>query len=109
MSAMRDQYRALVVEWDEARDNPREANRLFDSIHALYKELRSSEDGRRAIVSLLDDPITAVRMTAASHSLAWEPKAEQVLEDIEHEGNLHAVTAKWTLRSYRSGKLNLDW
>jgi predicted aminopeptidase len=110
MSTMRDQYRELAVEWDEARDNPPEANRLFDALHALYKKLRDSAAGRQAIASLLDDPITAVRLAAATHSLAWQPaKAEQVLREIEQEGSLHAVTAKWTLRSYRSGKLNLDW
>lgn len=110
MPPMRDQYRELAVEWDEARDNPQEANRLFDALHALYKKLRDSADGQRAIASLLDDPITAVRLAAATHSLAWQPvEAERVLQEIEQEGSLHAVTAKWTLRSYRSGKLNLDW
>lgn len=63
-----------------------------------------------AIASLLEDPITAVRLAAATHSLGWQPaRAEQVLEEIEQEGSLLAVMAKWTLRSYRSGKLNLDW
>lgn len=110
VSAFREQYRASVVEWDEARDDPKMANRLFDALHALYKQLRDSEAGREAITSLLDDPITAVRLSAASHSLAWEPaRATAVLEEIEQEGSLHAVTAKWTLRSFRSGKLNLDW
>lgn len=107
---MRGQYREMAVEWDEARDNPKEANRTFDALHALCKNMRGTAEGRSAITSLLDDPITAVRLAAATHSLAWQPaRAEQVLEEIEQEGSLHAVTAKWTLRSYRSGKLTLDW
>ena len=107
---MRSQYREMAVDWDEARDNPKEANRIFDALHALYKNMRGTAEGRSAIASLLEDPITAVRLAAATHSLAWQPtRAEQVLEEIEQEGSLHAVTAKWTLRSYRSGKLNLDW
>jgi hypothetical protein len=110
MTAMRNQYREMAMEWDEARDNPQEANRIFDALHALYKNLRTTAQGRGAITSLLDDPITAVRLAAATHSLAWQPaRAEQILEEIEQEGSLHAVTAKWTLRSYRSGKLNLGW
>ncbi len=110
MAAMRSQYREMAVAWDEARDNPKEANRIFDALHALYKTLRATAAGRTAITSLLEDPITAVRLAAATHSLGWQPtRAEQVLEEIEQEGSLHAVTAKWTLRSYRSGKLNLDW
>jgi hypothetical protein len=51
-----------------------------------------------------------VRLAAATHSLGWQPEqAVGVLEEIEQESNLHAVTAKWTLRSYRNGKLDLDW
>lgn len=110
MVAMRSQYRDMAVAWDQAGDDPKEANRIFDALQSLYKTLRATAEGRSAIGSLLDDPITAVRLAAATHSLAWQPaRAERVLEDIEQEGNLHAVTAKWTLRSYRSGKLNLDW
>jgi hypothetical protein len=108
--AVRDRYRSLAVDWDEARDDPSEANRLFDLLHALYKDVRTTASGQEAITSLLDDPITAVRLAAATHSLGWEPKrSEQVLEEIEQESNLHAMTAKWTLRSYRSGTLDLEW
>lgn len=110
MIALRAKYRVLVVEWDEARNSPKEANRLFDALHLLYKELRESEEGRRAITGLLEDPLVAVQLSAASHSLAFQPeRAAVVLEALEQGGSLHAVTAKWTLRSYRSGKLNLDW
>jgi hypothetical protein len=103
-------YRALALQWTEARDDPAEANRLFDQLQALQKELRTTAQGRAAITHLLDDPVTAVRLAAATHSLAWEPeRAESVLQEIEHGPGLHAVTAKWTLGSYRSGKLDLDW
>lgn len=107
---IRDRYRSLVVQWDEARDDPKEANRIFDALHAFYKEARASAAGREAISSLLDDPLTAIRLSAATHSLAWNStRSEQVLEEIEQGASLHAVTAKWTLRSYRAGKLDLDW
>ena len=110
MVTLRGQYRALAVEWDEARDNPDQANRLFEAHHALYKQIRGSTAGREAITGLLDDPVTAVRLLAATHSLAWKPdQAERALYEIEQETNLHAVSAKWTLRSYRNGTLNLDW
>ncbi len=108
--AMRSQYREMVVAWDQARDDPKQANQIFDDLQVLYKKLRGTAEGRSAITGLLDDPITAVRLAAATHSLAWHPaRSEQALEEIEQEGSLHAVTAKWTLRSYRAGKLNLDW
>ncbi|MBO0730485.1 MAG: DUF2019 domain-containing protein [Acidimicrobiaceae bacterium] len=110
MMTLRAEYRALAVEWGEARDSPDRANHLFEAHHALYKRIRGSADGRQAISGLLDDPVTVVRLAAATHSLAWEPeRAVQVLQEIEQELSLYAVDAKWTLRSYHSGKLNLDW
>jgi hypothetical protein len=107
---LRAEYRALAVEWGEARDSPDQANRIFKAHHALYKRVRDSAAGRDAIIGLLDDPVTAVRVLAATHSLAWEPdRAAQALVEIEQEPSPYAVDAKWALRSYRNGKLNLDW
>jgi hypothetical protein len=104
------QYRDLAVEWDAARDDSGEANRILKIHHALYKRLRETAAGKRAIIDLLDDPVTAVRLLAAMHSLQWEPdRAQNALQEIEQEHNLYALDAKWTLRSYRNGRLNLDW
>lgn len=107
---LRAEYRSLAVAWGEARDSHEEANRIFRAHHALYKSIRSSAAGREAITGLLDDPVTAVRVLAATHSLAWEPdRAAKALQEIEQESSPYAVDAKWTLRSYRNDKLNLDW
>lgn len=104
------EYRRLAVEWDEAREAPDQANRLFDQLHAHYKAIRDSNDGRTAILSLLDDPVTGVRLAAATHCLSIEgDQAVAALEAIEAGNGLHAVTAKWTLRSFRAGTLDLDW
>jgi hypothetical protein len=106
---LRAEYRALAVEWGEERDSPDQANRIFKAHHALYKRIRGSADGPKAISGLLDDPVTAVRVLAATHSLAWEPeRATRALQEIEQGSGLYAVDANWTLRSYRMGKLNLD-
>lgn len=108
--ALRAEYRALAVEWGEARDSLDQANRTFKAHHALYKRIRGSAAGREAITGLLDDPVTAVKMLAATHSLAWEPdRAAQALLEIEQQPGPYAVDAKWTLRSHRNSKLNLDW
>lgn len=110
VTTLRAEYRALAVEWSEARDSPEKANRIFKAHHALYKQIRGSAAGREAITGLVDDPVTAVRVLAATHSLAWESsRAVRALKEIEQEDGLYAVDAKWTLRSYHNGKLNLDW
>ena len=67
---LRAEYRSLAVEWGDARDSPEEANRVSRTHHALYKRIRDSPGGREAITGLLNDPVTAVRVLAATHSLA---------------------------------------
>jgi hypothetical protein len=86
------------------------ANPLFDRLHAIFKQLRTEQAGRDGIAALMDDPTLGVRLMAAAHSLAWAPeKAARVLEAIEAGPGLHAVTAKYTLKSFREGSLNMDW
>ncbi len=108
---MRRVYRDLAIQWDEARDNPAVANKIFRRLHALAKEQRASAEGRQAIEGLFDDAVAAVRLIAATDSLAWDSlHGIGVLEDLErNNSSLFAVDAKWTLRSYRSGELDLDW
>jgi hypothetical protein len=109
-AALRSQYRELAVEWGGAQDDPPVANQILRRHHDLAKRMRETPEGRQAIEELLDDAVTVVRLAAATDSLAWQSsRGVAALEEIEQEGSLYAVDAKWTLRSYRSGKLNLDW
>jgi hypothetical protein len=103
-------YEQTATRWGELQADTSAANRVFDENHSIYKRLRGDEDGRLGICRLMAHESEAVRLTAATHSLAWDPeRAITVLETIERASSLHAVTAKWTLRSYREGTLNLDW
>jgi hypothetical protein len=71
--------------------------------------MRETAIGRAAISDPLEDLLPAVRLLAATHSLAWDKvKAERVLEELKNGSGPFAVDAKWTLRSFRSCKLNLD-
>jgi hypothetical protein len=106
-------YRSTAIAWDGVQGDAKRANPLFKRLHAIYKQLRDQPLGRQAISELMDDDSvsTGVRLTAASHSLGWEPeRAVRVLEAIESEGpGLYRVTAKYTLKSFREGSLNMDW
>lgn len=105
-----DHYRKLALAWDAAKAKPKEANRIFDQHHKVYKQLRETEEGRTGIASLLSDSANVVRLLAATHSLAWaRERAEQVLEELSAGNAQYSLDAKWTLRSFRDGKLNLDW
>lgn len=107
------EYRSNAIAWDSLRNEPRKANRLFDRLHAIYKELRNHEAGRRAISEVRDDESLGaeVRLLAAADSLGWEAdRSIAVLETIERDGpGLSRVTAKYTLKAYREGTLDLDW
>lgn len=104
------QYRSTAAAWDAARNDAKKANPLFDRLHQQFKELRASQLGREAIAALMDDDNIGVRLMAATHSLAWLPdKASSVLSEIEKVPGLYAVTAKYTLKSFREGRLHLDW
>jgi hypothetical protein len=103
-------YRRMVVDWAEARDDPPLSNKLFKKHHSFYKSIRDLTDGQTAIVRLMGDPEDAVRLLSATHSLGWaREEAERTLEELEQLSNLYAVDAKYTLKAFRDGKLNLDW
>jgi Domain of unknown function (DUF2019) len=104
------EYQQTALEWDAAANNASKANRLFKQNHAIYKRLRESPEGREGIAELMTDPARGVQLLAATHSLAWrQVEAIRVLEFIAQSAGLQAVTARYTLKSYREGKLDLDW
>ena len=107
---MIDLYRSTAIAWDLMQADAKKAKPLFDRLQVIFKQLRPEPSGRDGIAALMDDPTTGVRLIAASHSLAWAPdEAVKVLEAIESEPGLHAVTAKYTLKAFREGTLNTDW
>ena len=110
ISRIRERYRSLAVEWAEARDEPKVANKLFRQHHNFYKEVRTTPAGQQAIVGLLGDVLDPVRLLAATHSLTWQPEAAcEVLADLEAAGNLYSIDAEFTLKAFRGGRLDLDW
>jgi hypothetical protein len=109
-SELLDTYANTAERWDALQSEAEAANKVFEENHAVYKLLRESDEGRAGIAEYMAHQRTGVRLLAATHSLAWAPAdAIAVLEEIEKASGLHAVTAKYTLQAYRSGKLNLDW
>jgi len=85
-------------------------NALFTRNHALYKRLRTFDAGRAGIAALMGDSRTGVRLTAAVHSLAWQPReALAILREIALAHGLDALEAQQVLKQYEAGTLNLDW
>lgn len=109
-SDLLDAYRDTAERWDALQSNADAANEVFEENHAIYKLLRATGEGRAGITRLMAHETVGVRLLAATHALGWAADdAAAVLEVIERGGGLHAVSAKYTLRSHRSGQLDLDW
>jgi len=101
-------YREAAVR--NASSDPSEANKGHDIVHACYKILKETEEGRRGIISLMTDESPYVRGWAAAHSLRWEPgMARHVLEEIRDSGGPGAFSAKWTLIEYDKQRLTFDY
>jgi hypothetical protein len=106
---------------DQTRDldesNVEASNALVKEAQELYLRLREASAGRQAIERLTKDPDRLVRLTAAAHSLKWNPDlARPVLEAIRDGGgqdgpgwDIAGFNARWTLQTFDEGRLNLDW
>ncbi|MBO0822836.1 MAG: DUF2019 domain-containing protein [Actinobacteria bacterium] len=110
IESLTQEYRNLAIRWDTLQGRPDAANVVIRREHELAKRIRGSAEGRASLEELLDDPVPVVRLAAATESLAWRSlRAEAVLEEIERADDKYAFDARWTLRTYRASKLNLDW
>lgn len=105
------EYGIQAAAWDSIiSTDAKSANVIFDRLHSIAKTLRATPAGRAGLEALIDHSQQGVRLLAASESLAWHADAGiAALEAIEAQDGLHAVSAKYTLRSYRANTLNLDW
>lgn len=113
------EHRETLVRWGEESERleervaVRRANKLFDRSHAQFKVLRDSQEGREGITALMNDPNPYVASTAATHSLLWVPEAAAAaLEALEASADTPwqvRFSARYTLKEWRAGRLNLDW
>ena len=88
----------------EAGDANR-ANAAYDTIAAIYRELRLREK-QSLLLPLLSSPEPWIRHWAAAHTL--ESAAEHavpVLEALGKQGRVVGLDSKMTLREWRAGRL----
>ena len=109
LNHLRDRYRQCAIAMDEATD-PDEANRFHDECHSSYRVLRETDEGRKAIMSLMSDPDRSVQCSAAAHSLQWWPdRARAVLEALGASGGVCSFEAKTVLEEFDKGSLTFDY
>ncbi len=85
---------------------PREANRMFDLLVAIERELRARGiEAQRHLLKLLDDPDPGTRCWVAGSVLEFAPgEGERVLNDIaQHVDGLVGFSAERTLEEWKAG------
>jgi hypothetical protein len=106
-----EEFRRLSAEHGHALEaaNPRAANRKYDTLVAIRRELRSrGPEAQRELLKLLADPEPSTRYFTASSVLQLAPsEAEQVLKELSRtQRNTIGVEADWTLKQWREGTFN---
>jgi hypothetical protein len=96
----------LHGEATEAGDH-KTANKSAELIGALYAELRRrGATAQRALLPLLTDPASGVRLWSASHALEFSPEhGEPILKELASSGPFLRLTAEMTLKEWRAGRL----
>ena len=85
------------------------ANWAAKKLHELYKQLRSSEEGKAAIETLLSDSSPHVRCWAGAHALMWAPqRARLVLEELRDAKGRCSFDAEMILKQFDKGTLSFN-
>ena len=84
------------------------ANKEYDTIAAIYRELRErGESAQRLLLPLLEHPDPAVKSWAAAHALEFSPnEGERVLEELSQGTGMLSLNAETTLSEWRKGTLS---
>ncbi|WP_075335916.1 DUF2019 domain-containing protein [Archangium gephyra] len=88
---------------------PREANRMYDLLVAIERELKARGiEAQRQMLKLLDDPDPGTRCWVAGSVLQFAPaEGERVLTDIAaHVDGLVGFSAERTLEQWKAGTFN---
>ncbi|WP_225413135.1 DUF2019 domain-containing protein [Stigmatella hybrida] len=104
-----EKYRELSARHGRAIEagNHKAANRDFDVIVAINKELRARGiEAHRELLTLLNDPEPGTRCWAATDVLEFAPReGEQVLAELAKvPRSLVGLTADMTLRQWKAGE-----
>jgi hypothetical protein len=84
----------------QATRDPAATNRAAQELNAIASEWLASNDGRRRLIGLLDDPSAEVRLSAAGALLGTAPDlAMPALRNLTHEPGFVGLEAKWALRA----------
>ena len=102
-------YRDAAILHGEATEtgDHKTANICADLISEVYADLRQrGASAQRALLPLLTDPASGVRLWSASHALEFVPEeGEAILKKFASGETLLGSSAEMTLNEWRAGRL----
>jgi hypothetical protein len=103
-------FRAAAVAAGDFSDSKAQ-NDAARKMQGFYRELRNSEVGRQAIIELMSDGDSGVRLASAARCLQWVPEqAKRVLEALRAEDSFpDSFEAEMVLEQFAKGKLTVDY
>lgn len=106
------EYKKAAVLASSLDTSTQKQHRSAGQIHKAYKQLKQTQEGKEAIMSLMADDEPGVRSWAAAHSLAWnQNKAIEVLKSLQNNETIPwhiRFDAEMTLDQYSEGRLSFD-
>jgi hypothetical protein len=103
-----ERYRVGAIATGNVSD-PKKANKGAAQLHACYKVLKESKEGRESLIALMSDAEPSVRCWSAAHCLQWSPDlARRVLETLRDLKGHFSFDAEMTLKEYENGRLTFD-
>lgn len=100
-------YRNAAIAHGEASETGdwKTVNKNYDIVSECYAKLKSSAEGRKKIIELMDDLNKYAQLWAATHSLPLDHRAQEKLSLLSKEPGILGFNAEMTLEEWRKGNL----
>lgn len=102
-------YRDAAKRHGEASEigDSKSANKAAELVAAIYSELRQrGTEAQKALLPLLADPASGVRLWVGSHALEFSPTdGESCLRKLASSRCLLGLSAEVTLKEWQAGRL----
>jgi hypothetical protein len=101
---------ARHYEYTETGAGRRKINREADKVREAYRQLRSHEGGKRALLPVLDDANLAVVSMAATYLMHFAPdRSKAALERVAKDPRLLGLEAQYALQRFKDGTWQLEF
>jgi hypothetical protein len=103
-----EQFINAIVARKTFENNPKKANKLFDEIHMIFKELRDTKQLEKLRPLLDYDDIDIRSSASAYYLLVDEDLAKKKLREIAKLGGIYSLTEE-LINQWDNGEVTFDY